>query len=129
MIEPTAEECAQRDRVMEEILRCTREDVTIKLPRLAAPAGLNPDLAWLEVGIEPNPFGGTVAEYRYQFEGEEDLLHLMVFRRDQGQILVEEAHQVTEFLLPGFPAALVYLKPGKFSQHFYLGHDHLLSYH
>lgn len=126
---PTTDQCAQRDRVMAEILRCVREDVKILLPRLTPVPTANPDLAWMEVGIEANAFGGLVGDYRYQFEGEEDLLHLMVFRQDQTTLTVEEAQGVAEFLLPGFPSALVYLKPGNFSQHFFIGHDLLLSYY
>jgi hypothetical protein len=77
------------------------------------------------VGAEENAFCGNVGPYRYQFEGEEDLLHLIVTRQDKDRLTVEEAQEVAGFLMPGIPAGLVWLKPGEFSQHFWVGHDEL----
>jgi hypothetical protein len=81
--------------------------------------------ALLSVGIEDNAFGGNVADYRYQFEGEEDLLHLIVTGRE-GQLLTpQEGQRVASFLLPDVSPALIWLRPGEYSQHFYVGHDEL----
>ena len=38
-----------------------------------------------------------------------------------------EAQQVAGFLLEGVPPALIWLKPGEFTQHFYVGHDELIE--
>ncbi|MBI1755715.1 MAG: hypothetical protein HYR64_01235 [Fimbriimonas ginsengisoli] len=78
-------------------------------------------------GLEPNAFGGLVGPYRYQFEGEDDLLHLIVVRRDLGALEPEEGQSVAAFLLEGVPQSLIWLKPARLSQHFYLGHDVLLE--
>ena len=103
-----------------------RNDVTIKLPNFDKNLSKSsPENALLTVGLEPNLFGGTVGPYRYQFEGEEDLLHLIVTRIDIGEISVEEAQDVAEFLLSPVAPALIWLKPGERSQHFYVGHDEL----
>lgn len=67
-----------------------------------------------------------MSDYRYQFEGEEDLLHLIVTRIDSGKITPAEGQQVVSFLLPNLPTALLWLKPGEYTQHFYCGHDELL---
>jgi DNA gyrase inhibitor GyrI len=114
-----AGEIERRDQVIGSILAAIRSDVTIKLPSFdpAAPGS-----------IDDGPYWGTVGEYRYQFEGEEDLLHLFVSRVDHGKLSVEEAQQVVGFLYRNVPRALIWLKPGEFSQHFYLGHDELLTY-
>lgn len=83
--------------------------------------------ALLEIGAEPNDFTGIAGLYRYQFEGEEDLLHLIVTRTD-GQVLsAEEGQEVAGFVLEGVPPALIWLRPGTYSQHFYFGHDHLVE--
>jgi hypothetical protein len=78
--------------------------------------------------LEPNAYGGSVGEYRYQFEGEDDLLHLYIVRQSGDDVAVEEAQAVTEFLLPGIPKALIWFHPGVKSHHFFLGHDLLLEH-
>jgi hypothetical protein len=125
MISPTTEETAHRDQVIGAVLDHIRRDERIKLPQFdgTQPAS---DFALQTVGIEPNAFGGTVGEFRYQFEGEDDLLHILVVRTDSERLRPEEAQQVVQFLLPDLPSALIWLKPGEFSQHFYFGHDELL---
>jgi hypothetical protein len=111
-LHPTPEEQCQCEAVLSRILDCIREDRVIKLPSFDA-----------EV---PALFEGTVGPYRYQFEGEEDLLHLMVARSDGGPLSPAEGQSVASLLLSAVPSSLIWIKPGEFSQHFYLGHDELL---
>lgn len=83
--------------------------------------------ALLSIGLEPNNFSGSLDVFRYQFEGEEDLLHLIVTRYDQRPFPAEEAQTVASFVLRGMPTALIWLRPGEFSHHFYFGHDDLVG--
>lgn len=117
---------AQRERVREALWDAIRVNRTIKLPPFDPNRSVATVVAPASAGIEPNAFGGLVGELRYQFEGEDDLLHLMVVRQDAKPISVEEAQAVLGWLLPELPVALVWLKPGEISQHFYFGHDELL---
>ncbi|MBV6459158.1 MAG: hypothetical protein HONBIEJF_02301 [Fimbriimonadaceae bacterium] len=71
--------------------------------------------------------GGELKGFRYSFEGEDDLLHLSIARADGSALTVEEAQTVVAELLPGMPAALIWLKPGQLSHHFYMGHDDLVA--
>ena len=121
---PTPSEQSHRDEVYARILQFTAEGRTIKLPPFqpGASAG-NADYALL--AIEDNEFSGTVGEFRYQFEGEDDLLHVAVMRRDGKPLSVEDSQQVVAFLLPKVSPALIWLRPGTYSQHFYVGHDEL----
>lgn len=123
------DEEARRIEVLQAILDATAENKTIKLPdfdpKLSQPSR---SVASVTVGLEPNPYGGTVGDLRYQFEGEEDLLHVIITRLDEQPIAVEAARELAAFLFRGVPPALVWLKPGEFSQHFYLGHDDLARY-
>lgn len=125
MLSPTPEETARRNSVIEAILDHIRREQRIKLPEFD---GTQPPsrFALQTVGIEPNLFGGTVGPFRYQFEGEDDLLHVLVVRIDDARLTAEDAQHVVRFLLPDLPPALIWLKPGEFSQHFYFGHDELL---
>ena len=126
-IHPTPAEVAQRCQVVETLLNYIREDRRILLPQFDPSSAIPSDqFALQSVGIEANAFGGTVGEFRYQFEGEEDLLHLFITRVDGGRLSPEDAQRVVSFLLPTLPPALLWLKPGEFSQHFYFGHDDLL---
>ena len=126
---PTEAEIAQRNCVMAKILDCTRTETRIKLP-VFDPQRERPSdqFALINVGLEANDFGGTISTYRYQFEGEEDLLHLMITSIDQGPVTTAESHEVASIILHGVPSALIWLKPGEFSQHFYVGHDELLKH-
>lgn len=125
---PTPEETRQRQEVLGEILEYVREDRRIMLPPFDASVSRPSDQSALQsVGLEPNPFGGSVGAYRYQFEGEEDLLHLVVTRIDGRPLTPEEGQQVAGFLLEGVSPALIWLKPGEYTQHFYIGHDELLD--
>lgn len=125
---PTPTEIAQRDQVIESVLNYVRTDKRINLP------AFNPEIsrpsdqfALQSVGLEPNEFGGTVGEFRFQFEGEEDLLHLIVTKKDGQPLTPIEAQTVAAFLLPDLPQSLMWMKPGEFTQHFYFGHDELLK--
>ncbi len=112
---------------MEALLADIRANRMVKLPpfdpALSSPAER---FALTSVGIEPNAYGGTFGPYRYQFEGEEDLLHLIVTQQNSLPLTVEEARKVVAFVVPQVPPAMLWLKPGEYSQHFYFGHDVLL---
>lgn len=107
-LQPTVLENEQRARLMSALVEAISQNLVIKFD----PEGL---------------FAGTVGPFAYVFEGEDDLLHLAVRRQDQGCLTPEEAQEVGLFLMPNLPWALAWIKPGQFSQHFYLGHDHLLE--
>jgi hypothetical protein len=80
------------------------------------------------VRYDPGPegrFAGEVGVFSYVFEGEDDLLHLAVFRRDGQAVRPEEGQAVARFVLRGVPPGLVWFKPGATTQHFYIGHDDL----
>ncbi len=104
--------------VMATVRDCIRRDEKILLP----PRANGKDV----VEFVPNPFGGVLGDYRYQFEGEEDLLHLIVVRVDAQPLNPEDARTVAAILFEGTSNALVWLKPGTLSQHFYVGHDDLI---
>lgn len=128
-LSPTPEEQAHRDGVISTILDAIRTNRTILLPEFDRQRHRPEDaFALLHVGIEPNPYGGTVGPFRYQFEGEEDLLHMIITRANDGPVSPAEGQAVCSFLYPGVPTALMWFKPGEMSQHFYLGHDVLLEY-
>ena len=129
LFNPSPEEVDRRNTVMSRILDDIRTGTTIYLPDFDPNVSDgNEEFALIGVGLEPNIYGGTLDEFRYQFEGEEDLLHLMITRQDMGEISPEEAQAVVDFLYPGVPPAMMWFKPGKKSQHFYIGHDVLLEY-
>ena len=126
---PTLDELAHRDAVVASILACIRSSETIHLPRYDPSLSRASDLYALQfVGIEPNRFGGEFGAYRYQFEGEDDLLHLFVSRPDGNAMSSAEAHAVVSLLYGPVPKALIWYHPAEFSHHFYLGHDVLLEY-
>ena len=124
---PTSEERDRREDVARRILRYIDENRRITLPPFDASVARPSDrFALVNVGLEPNEFSGTYGRFRYQFEGEEDLLHLIV-AADGEPISVAEGQAVAGFVLEGVPTALVWLKPGELSQHFYVGHDDLVG--
>lgn len=124
---PTPEEKALRSRIMALILEDIRNNRVVKLPpfdpNLSRPSD---HFALTSVGLEANPYSGTVGNYRYQFEGEEDLLHLIITDSDGLRLSPEAGQQVAGFVLHGLPPAMIWLRPGEYSQHFYFGHDELL---
>ena len=128
MLDPLPSEITQRDGILARIVEAVAESRTIRLP--AVDRGCSQGAPSALVGIEENEFGGRIGPYRYQFEGEEDLLHLIVTRLDLGSLTPEEGQDVARFVLPRVPPGLVWLKPGTLSQHFYVGHDDLvMSFH
>ncbi len=119
----------QQRSVLQAILDHVQTDRRIFLPPFDAGSSRPSDqFALQSVGLEPNEFGGVVGPFRYQFEGEEDLLHLIVSRSDGGTLSPEEGQAVASFLLPELPQSLVWFKPGEYTQHFYFGHDELLRH-
>ena len=124
---PSEADRARREEVVQRVLRYIAEGRRIALPpfdpSLARPSDR---FALVSVGLEPNDFGGSLGRFRYQFEGEEDLLHLIV-TAEEGGVTVREGQAVASFVLAGVPTALVWLRPGEMSQHFYVGHDDLVG--
>ena len=116
MLEPTAEEIIRRDEVLAAIVVAVDCNQTIRLPAFSHAS----------MPIAPNPYGGAVGRYRYQFEGEDDLLHLSVTCDDSSALSAEEGQVVAALLMPGMPPGLIWIRPGEFSQHFYCGHDDLV---
>lgn len=127
MIEPRPEEIARRDAVLASVARCTRAGEAIRLPAYDPSRDVPGVVALASVGLEENEFGGTVGEFRYQFEGEDDLLHLFVARTDGQEVSPEQARAVASFAMPGIEPGLVWFKPGRYTQHFYCGHDDLVA--
>ncbi len=76
--------------------------------------------------MNDSAFCGTVDEFTYFFEGEDDLLHVGIGRKKEGPLSVEEAQTVLSFLAPTLPTGVVWVKPGTYSHHFYFAHDELL---
>lgn len=127
MLSPDSTEEKRRLEVLSAVLNAVRDNRMIKLPDFDPAVSQPGASAFVSVGLEPNDFGGSVGDYRYQLEGEEDLLHLIVTRLDQRPLRPEEGQDVAGFLFKGVSPALIWLRPGDLSQHFYLGHDELLS--
>jgi hypothetical protein len=103
------EEAAQRDRVLARIRAYTIDAKTIPLKRQS------PD------------FSGQAGGLRYFFEGEDDLLHLIIERADGSDLEMNESGDAARFLLPDVPEAMIWMRPGRRAHHYYLGHDLLVS--
>lgn len=101
MLAPSTAEIAQRDAVVGRVRQSLADGSRIMLP---APE-----------------YGGEIGPFRYQFESEDDLLHLSVERMDGAELSPEDGQAVVRFLLPEVTPGMVWLKPGRFSQHFYFG--------
>ncbi|MFN3729584.1 MAG: hypothetical protein ACK4XJ_07715 [Fimbriimonadaceae bacterium] len=128
MPEPTDSEQAQLAAIRRAICSAVEAGETIRLPEFdPSQSRPSPLGAMVSVGIEPNRFGGTWGEYRYQFEGEEDLLHLMIVRLDGSMIDIDQASAVAMHLLSPLPPTLTWIKPAAHSHHVYVGHDDLIS--
>ncbi|MER3496486.1 MAG: hypothetical protein C4320_06725 [Armatimonadota bacterium] len=125
---PSPEERARRLEVVARICDFTERGERILLPPFNAESDCTDDRsALVSVGIEPNDFSGTLGPYRYQFEGEEDLLHMIV-TAGGAPVTVEEGQAVCGFVLAGVAPAVIWLRPGERSQHFYVGHDEVLAH-
>lgn len=123
-----AGEAARRHAVLSKLLEFIVADRPIKLPSFDKRTDRPTDrFALLSIGIEPNDFSGSVGDYRYQFEGEEDLLHLIVTKNNGQGLTVKEAQIVAAWLLEGVPPAMIWLRSGDYSHHFYVGHDELVG--
>lgn len=128
MLELTDDDRQERSRVVRAVLDAVRENLTIHLPAWDRSEPREPShFALQNVGIEANAFGANVGEYRYQFEGEDDLLHLFVARIDGGPADANLAREIGGWVLAGVPPALVWYKPARHTHHFYVGHDDLLG--
>lgn len=106
---PSPEEQSARDRLVSELQEWIREGRRVLLGKRGE-----------------SPFEGAVGAFRYAFEGEDDLLHLWVSRRDGEQLSVEDAQQVVGFVVPEVDPGVIWLKPASLSHHFYFGHDELV---
>lgn len=106
---PSESEVSRRDHVLSRLREHIRSGATIPYRPPAS-------------GQEPE-FGGFLGAYVYLFEGEDDLLHLKLERRDGHILTPEETAPYVRFLLPEVPEALVWLRPGELAHHYYLGHD------
>jgi hypothetical protein len=124
MITASSSDEAHRVQVLTSILDHVARGQTIRLPEWdrSVPVA-STDYALLNVGLEPNQFGGFCGEMRYQFEGEDDLLHLMICRRDGEAMDVRSAQETASWLLRGVPTGLYWVKHASRSSHFYVGHD------
>ncbi|MCW5942620.1 MAG: hypothetical protein KIS66_10340 [Fimbriimonadaceae bacterium] len=124
-LEPTDAETARRDEVLARL-----RDFVARGERILVPPpnpDLPPHLAALGSVDPSTPFAGSVGPFVYQFEGEDDLLHLLVATADGGTLAMEEAQPVVSFLVPMVPPSLMWVKPGVRSQHFYFGHEAILD--
>ncbi|MHB8636039.1 MAG: hypothetical protein ACYC96_06160 [Fimbriimonadaceae bacterium] len=114
-----SDEVAAAATVMAAVREAVRAGIRIDLPRRLG--------AGEPTGFVPNAFGGVLGPFCYQLEGEDDLLHLIVARRDGDPLTAEEGRLVASELFKGVSSGLVWLRPGTRSQHFYVGHDDLLN--
>lgn len=119
----TDSEAFQRKEVLTRILDFIERGERILLPDWdGSPQPLS-NYALLNVGREENEFGGKVGPWRYQFEGEDDLLHLMICRLDQAPLPADESRALVSWLLKGVPVGLYWVRHATHSHHFYVGHD------
>lgn len=129
MLHPSGCEIEIRNTIVQLVIDFTERNEKIMLPPFSgAVQQSQAPSSFSSVGLEPNDFGSTVGDYRYQFEGEEDLLHLIVTRVDHCELTPEEGQSVMGFLLNGVPLAMVWIRPGRFSQHFFVGHDEVVRF-
>lgn len=123
---PTPDETRRRDQVIARVLDFIQRDEKIRLPAFD-PKNPQPGQDFALQAVVDNDFSGSLGPHRYQLEGEDDLLHLIVVRADGLVLTPENGRQVAQFVLTGVQPAKIWLKPGQFSQHFYFGHEELLN--
>lgn len=109
MFQPSIDEAELRSRILGSVLEYVRENKPIPMSS----------------GIE-SEFRGRLGDYLYQFEGEEDLLHLWVSKSSGEDVSPNEGRKVFAWVVGDLPEPLVWLKPGQKSQHFYFAQDDLL---
>ncbi len=73
-------------------------------------------------------YATTIGDFKVQFEGEDDLLHLEIVRADKSKIDIHEAKQIADMFFADIPPALIVVKPAEYSAHYYLPHDVLLKF-
>ncbi len=114
--------------VLEKIKEYTLQNKPIRIPRLnCVEKSHGSEMAYLTDWTQISEFAGSIGEYQFLFEGEDDLLHLVILRKDLQPISVEDARRIVEKIMPDVPTAKIWLSPGIFTQHFYVGHDELIS--
>jgi hypothetical protein len=125
VISPDADALAQRGRIWMAVVEAIRGGARITLPEFDPETAKPSEVAMLT--LPANAYRGAVGGFVYQLEGEDDLLHLAVSREDGLELAPEQGQAVAGFVFEGVPASLVWLKPGRLSQHFYVGHEELLA--
>ncbi len=125
---PTTE-LNKANSIIEKIKEYTRNNIRITIPRLQTDANTESraEEAYLTNWTAISEFAGTYGDYQYLFEGEDDLLHLVILRQNLQPLTVEEARVVAEGILPNIPSSKIWLSPGEYTQHFYFGHDELFN--
>jgi len=73
-------------------------------------------------------YGAILGDFRVQFEGEDDLLHLAITRVDGGRVSHEDAQHIADLFFHAVPKGLIYSRPAEYSVHYYVAHDLLLRY-
>ncbi|MHB1460052.1 MAG: hypothetical protein ACYC1M_02050 [Armatimonadota bacterium] len=73
-------------------------------------------------------YATTLGDFKVQFEGEDDLLHLEIVRTDGTKLDILGAKQIADRFFANIPPALIVVKPAEFSAHYYLPHDILLKF-
>lgn len=121
---PTEDERARRRGVLARLIAAVRQSDRIPVP--PPNPSLPAHLAALGSVDPTTPFAGSLGPFVYQFEGEDDLLHLLVARADGEPLSMEDAQPVVSFVVPMVPPSLMWVKPGVRSQHFYFGHEAIL---
>ncbi|MCS6830232.1 MAG: hypothetical protein NZ749_06260 [bacterium] len=96
-------------RILQAIIEDTRAGVPVSLSRRER-------------------YGTVLGEFRVQFEGEDDLLHLAITRVDGGRVAHEEAQQVADLFFRSVPKGLIQCRPAEYSVHYYIGHDLFVHY-
>ncbi|MER3474263.1 MAG: hypothetical protein C4335_09590 [Armatimonadota bacterium] len=107
-MEPTDEHPEVR-RILQAIVEDTRAGVPILLNRRER-------------------YGTTLGDFRVQFEGEDDLLHLSITRVDGVPISHEEAQRIADAFFHAVPKGLIQCRPAVYSVHYYVAHDLLVDY-